>query len=524
MSKIPQIKIGADYFRTTVRKESIYSLPWRWIKETLQNAYDAGADKVIVNIDKTEKTVEIIDNGCGMDEDTLLDTFLSFGGSKKEDGSIGGFGDAKKIVCFCWDKWEIHTLDNYLNNDLMGDHLEKGNLINGTRIKVWMEELFMFSWNNIIQYLELCQVPVKIVVNKFEDGKLVEAVTPKPLRKSKKLKDVGVIGELYCNKSRTDKAELLVVRLNGLALFKEYLSGINACMILELNPEACGDPKNPDYPLNVTRESLVYQYDTVLNALIHELMSSPSKALKSEREKKIVIHRGKGAIHGVSRKTNIASNTNTNTIDSGNNNGDLGRTDGQGITAGAVLSMIGGENVKVEYDNEDSTSLHDVFPFDIIIKGKTSKRYDAIKYKKILLAWHKMLMYVCYYNILNGFDIDLGDYYIGFVFEENVCAQRVKMSSGEVFYLINPSGLNFQDYGWRGLTLEILSRAIHEIAHNFVSEHNGKFQEIQTSMRIWCHMYMDDIFNDIGLILKSKEKDLVMNASLDEVLVFDDDE
>ena len=178
---------------------------------------------------------------------------------------------------------------------------------------------------------------------------------------------------------------------------------------------------------------------------------------------------------------------------------------------GVVTSNV----AKVEC-SESKNALCDVFPWDIIIKGKTNKRYDAVKYRKILLAWHKALQYVCYYNTLNGNDIELGDYYIGFVFEDNVCAQRVEMSDGSVFYLINPSDLSFSDYGWKGIILEILARAIHEISHHFVHEHNGSFQEIQTSIRSWCHMYMDDIFYDLGLIVKSKEKDLMSNANLYE--------
>ena len=104
--RVPQITIGPDYFKTTVRKESSYPLAWRWTKETLQNSYDANASEVIYILDEKEKSVEVIDNGCGMDEETLLDVFLSFGGTKKvnrgesTDGTkaIGGFGDSKNIV------------------------------------------------------------------------------------------------------------------------------------------------------------------------------------------------------------------------------------------------------------------------------------------------------------------------------------------------------------------------------------------------------------------------------------------
>ena len=517
--RVPHIKIGADYFRTTVRKESIYPLAWRWIKETLQNAYDAGATKVTVNFYDFDKSIEIIDNGCGMDEDTLLDTFLSFGGSKKSSSdAIGGFGDAKKIVCFCWDRWEIHTLDNYLNDELMGSRLEKKDMLNGTRIRVWMDDLY--SYNSVVDYLELCQVPVKISCDRYFNSEDVVSkhIEPKSLRKSKMIKEVSNVGTLYCNKSRSDKFNKLIVRLNGLALFSEYVSDVNACMVLELNPVVCSNPKDADYPLNVTRESLTYKYGMILERLMRDLMSSPSKALKSEREKSIVIHRGKGAVHGVRKSQGNVSNegiicNEKQVVDSTDSHGVVVSDNGNGVVSSNTTKVV-------EY-SESKNALCDVFPWDIIIKGKTNKRYDAVKYRKILLAWHKALQYVCYYNTLNGNDIELGDYYIGFVFEENVCAQRCEMSDGSVFYLINPSDLSFSDYGWKGIILEILARAIHEISHHFVREHNGSFQEVQTSIRSWCNMYMDDIFNDLGLIVKSKEKDLMFNASLDEVLDFD---
>lgn len=555
--RVPQITIGASYFRTTVRKESSYPLIWRWVKETLQNSYDAGATKFIVNLYKDERSAEVIDNGSGMDEDTLLDVFLSVGGSKKEPDdddygyqSIGGFGDAKKIVCFCWDRWEIHTLDNYLNNELIGVKLEKKNEIDGTRIKVWMDSEFEPEY--VYEYLSLCQLNINIEVNVLVDNVVVKSTRVEKLRRNKLINDLG-FAKLYVNKSRP--SEKMIVRLNGLALFVEPIDGIKATCVLEL--ESAVDPKSKEYMLNVTREQLTWSYRSQVHAVIRDMLSDPVKALKPRKEERIVVMKGIGACASVSSSVNQP--TEIVTIKVADYLERFAHEDGidelreakdsvidirvpvnqvekvrhfiDDLNFAELMNFINANKsakrkildalkvpvlMEVIDNGDEKDVLQQVFPYDIIIKGTTKKRYNSVKYQRLLLAWHKTIQYVCYYNTWNGNEVDLGNYKIGFVFDDDILAQRCVLEN-DVCYLLNPSDLTFQNYSWRGIILELVDRATHEIAHNYEQDHNGNFIALWNRLKSYMYMYIDDVMYSVGLIIKSTQKDLVANARLNEV-------
>lgn len=556
--RVPSITIGADYFRTTVRKESLYPLMWRWVKETVQNSYDADASMFTVNLYTDERSAEVIDDGNGMDEDTLLDVFLSIGGSKKDTyedyNPIGGFGDAKKVVCFCWDRWEIHTLDNYLNNELIGDHLEKTRLLRGTRIKVWMGD--EFDVDIVEEYLNLCHLDMNIEINVFTAGLLMRTFKPIKLRRGKLINDIG-FGKLYANKSNA--MEVMIVRLNGLALFKNNVPSVKATFILEL--DSAMDPKSKEYILNVTREQLTWKYSMQVEKIIHDMMSNPTKALIPKKEERIVIMKGVGACESVSNSAkkvtlnislddyrkkfdgipefNILAEKHVAPIDItvpemyassiksiiddpsledlvaifGHVKNNLSST-ASSVSAQDIMIDIVGMNVDVR------NPLQEVFPYDIIVKGTTKKRYSGTKYQKLLLAWYKTVQYVCYYNTWNYNPIDLGDYKVGFIFDDSTLAQRCTVE-GYPCYLLNPSDINWQDYSWRGIVITLIDRATHEVAHNFENEHNGRFIEIWNKIKILTYMYIDDIMYDVGRVLKSTIDTLVTNANLDQVFSYE---
>lgn len=87
-----------------------------WCREVVQNAVDNKATEVALII--TESTsggsvVTFADNGTGMDRKTLQEKFLTMGGTGKGDrnsgDSIGGFGEAKKVILLAWKAWQIVT-------------------------------------------------------------------------------------------------------------------------------------------------------------------------------------------------------------------------------------------------------------------------------------------------------------------------------------------------------------------------------------------------------------------------------
>ena len=79
-----------------------------WVREILQNSFDNFADKVIFEFGENDALA--MDDGSGMDRNLLLNKFLVPGMSAKPAGSVGGFGEAKKLLTFPWDQYAIVTL------------------------------------------------------------------------------------------------------------------------------------------------------------------------------------------------------------------------------------------------------------------------------------------------------------------------------------------------------------------------------------------------------------------------------
>ena len=92
-----------------------------WARETIQNAVDNKATDIKYSVTEINSgpyagsvLARIVDNGTGMDIKTLKEKFLTIGGTGKgerteDTGSIGGFGEAKKVVLLAWRAWRVIT-------------------------------------------------------------------------------------------------------------------------------------------------------------------------------------------------------------------------------------------------------------------------------------------------------------------------------------------------------------------------------------------------------------------------------
>ena len=98
----------------------LYSYPLLPIvlRELFQNARDAcrcvGSEPriwitVLGDTDFRYGQVVCRDNGCDMDEDTILDRFLCLGGTDKTQDDTGGFGIARAIILGGCTWWEMRT-------------------------------------------------------------------------------------------------------------------------------------------------------------------------------------------------------------------------------------------------------------------------------------------------------------------------------------------------------------------------------------------------------------------------------
>ena len=94
---------------------------WIWTRETIQNSVDNNATEVKISVIAINsgpyvgcRLVRIADNGTGMNLKTLQEKFLTMGGTGKgergeETGTMGGFGEAKKVVLLAWQAWRVIT-------------------------------------------------------------------------------------------------------------------------------------------------------------------------------------------------------------------------------------------------------------------------------------------------------------------------------------------------------------------------------------------------------------------------------
>jgi len=83
-----------------------------WFREVVQNALDANATHIDFTFRKSGNNIILTarDNGSGMDQYTLLNKFLVLGATSKGAESIGGFGEAKKLLLWPWRFWMIGSM------------------------------------------------------------------------------------------------------------------------------------------------------------------------------------------------------------------------------------------------------------------------------------------------------------------------------------------------------------------------------------------------------------------------------
>lgn len=225
----------SDYYSRRIESYDKWELAW-W-REVAQNSRDARATRFdwtcepgkFTDPDTNETTdamtVIARDNGTGMDEATLRAAFFTRGGSVKEAGAVGGFGDAKELILTPWLGYEVRTRDlkaRGRHEDLFAPGIESGfSPIQGTEVKVWMPMNRTTSPEFAMSILERSYLPgITTTVN----GKRVDAelrggtlVHSGPIKLNDG-KDVGTI-EIY-HQARA-KRHGVYIRGNGVFMFEE---------------------------------------------------------------------------------------------------------------------------------------------------------------------------------------------------------------------------------------------------------------------------------------------------------------
>lgn len=266
-----QVKVSREFFAKS--KNEYSNWVQAFIRELVQNSYDANATRMTFTIVEEDGFIIItcLDNGKGMDESTLLNVFLSLGGSTKhlvegDDSTVGGMGYAKVVICMAHESYQIRTQDNVINGS-GGDYglTKTSDIVEGAEFTV---KIKCEDWINAAKF----ERHLDSLVNKSELRQDFEIY----LNGEKVIKEVinypfsfiSPIGKVQFKDvtDGSDRSELWV-RVKGLPMFNHssYNSGGSSFVgILELD----GHPL--EY-LTANRDGLKRQHARTLNDVFQKL-------------------------------------------------------------------------------------------------------------------------------------------------------------------------------------------------------------------------------------------------------------
>ena len=224
--EVGSVRIGRREFVGAMEDYSV----WReaWWREVIQNAIDAGADEIQCGaLEQPDRTWRVWcqDNGGGMTRETMRDKFLTLGESGEEKvgaetGSIGGFGQAKKLILFPWLTWKVHTRDTAFVGQGNGWEANDAPMLNGTLIEVIMPADQYTYEAPLIEFLQKSTLPgVSFTITTKDGTRAMQAV----YRSGKVVHEVEGVVEFRHNKSVAASPKMLI-RTRGMFMFSEYLS------------------------------------------------------------------------------------------------------------------------------------------------------------------------------------------------------------------------------------------------------------------------------------------------------------
>lgn len=487
------IPMGRSYFQGALRDYSEW--PVKWWRECVQNSIDAKARNIDLSVEPSMEgyVLRCADDGSGMDEETLLDKFLTMGESSKgaAEGSVGGFGKAKELLLLPWVRWSIRTRD-LLASGAGNEHtVERGlPLIAGTVLEVEMPRTQCARASNALELL--CRSTVR-GVNVRVDGETFTGWAERG-KKVRTIEDAdGRLADVYYDKKGSFNA--LVIRVGGLYMHHRWLYGPPGTVYVELR-------RASTELLTSNRDGLVHNG---LAAAIDDLIAEISADTKS----------------ALAKKTTVQERV---------YEGERFSASEQEVTAAEALRAVGpvpsvGDGQAVEIDAEGMRGLIEVLKAAQARKGMSgaspeaaavmlsgTQLADATAVERVVgqLVWQPAFLLK---NTVEGYRIprkfypeamtpqiralaqlwadlcrwvmiQLGSgekYGVGFIFSEEAGAEYIKNQHGE-WLMLNP----FRDiYGRKDVWSKtdpkdlkwLYAAAIHECTHmaDGVDKHNEPF-------------------------------------------------
>lgn len=436
---------------------SEYSSPLpRVIAEFIQNSVDSGAGHIDLIFD--EDTITVIDNGKGMDFATMEKGMLTLGGSIKDEGNVGGFGAAKKILLFSHEWYELHSLDNHVKGEQLDYKIIDGEFIQGTKIKIKPFEEFGYSKSSMIyhakNFLKECDLGCDVFIN----GEKFEGYSRYPLVRETELMRV------YAEQGGQYDNTILVRSRGGLKSFDRYVTDLRQKVIVEIK----GDSKE-NFAQN--RDMLKGAAAKEFNALVDELNVDKHGLHTSGIRKRLF--RGVKSFISFIRKVTNSKESILNTEEKNNLQEVMAKVSIEEILPQHAFQEIKKSNIipeeklqklESQYDKEEKLDIK----YDFLVDLKNSK-YDetpeeyhpatiSFENEQIALLWRHCLLEVAKICDFNS------DFSIGFTLSEFNEALVSPEEEG-AYFLINPECLKGKYDSMEERFLKVLLLACHEWVH-----------------------------------------------------------
>lgn len=462
------VRIPTTHFVTSA-KSQYADVDTAIVREAIQNSIDAGA--TTINVETGPTWCKITDNGSGMTEEVLVAAMLTLSGSyKSNSGSIGGFGMAKECLCFQHERYEIHTLDNYVNGKVLEYDMSKADFIQGTAITMhfhdsynYVESIFV---SKAVNWLRRCDTSATITINGESVGKT------QVLRVVKDL-DWGL---LYCEESE-ETHQYLTVRIKGVCMFQLYVGDIKKVIVLEI-------VKPSVEILTSNRDGFQWTYQDIVQKLVAEITIDKKSFGKFHNTITCITGNSRSFINTVlqvliqkpDQLTNCGSSFKAklvelqNQIESGTTSQEVAITQlremSKDIADGWVVNKKLDDYInEVDFYIQINDPGYEKIPDEIAPSAKMKS-----KYRKLACLWKAALKHVFKSNNMDA------RYCIGWILDENVEAKYVRCDGVEKF-LLNPYLKNnkIDSKNKKEMVHNILMSAAHEVAHRRHSYHDESF-------------------------------------------------
>ena len=321
---VPQVLRAPKLFWQTRRLDGHRDWPFAFWRELFQNSVDAKARNIEISIGRVPRSgvfdrpspggeviqVVFADDGTGMTEDTIKNVFLEPGRSTKGSGSgaIGGFGTARTLLCFSQDRYEIHTNGLVVEGD-GSEYILSSREVAARRASTHGLDRFAanierfgerkgcifvidvdpheseYAWRNVnesqlrrklFELLEMSDLRLDSITL---DGEKIAVANLKKGQARTKLSASGFPDFGTVHVSRSDKATqkgFVVVRVNGLAMFKERVGLDDIQVVLEL------DASRTRQLLTDNRDGLKDGPDMALQDFLRDLTVNRREALRDK--------------------------------------------------------------------------------------------------------------------------------------------------------------------------------------------------------------------------------------------------